>query len=74
MEEAKAEVMEFVDFLRNPSKYSDLGAKIPKVCEFCHVHVPFFDYQSSGIPYHLGGSSVWTTRHGEDTPGQGHCH
>lgn len=30
LEEAKVEVMEVVDFLRNPSKYSDLGGKIPK--------------------------------------------
>lgn len=30
LEEAKVEVMEVVDFLRNPNKYSDLGGKIPK--------------------------------------------
>lgn len=30
LEEAKVEVMEVVDFLRNPGKYSDLGGKIPK--------------------------------------------
>uniref|UniRef100_A0A6G1SJT2 AFG3-like protein 2 n=1 Tax=Aceria tosichella TaxID=561515 RepID=A0A6G1SJT2_9ACAR len=29
-EEAKQEIMEFVNFLRNPEKYTDLGAKIPK--------------------------------------------
>lgn len=29
-EEAKLEIMEFVNFLRNPQKYTDLGAKIPK--------------------------------------------
>lgn len=29
-EEAKQEIMEFVNFLRNPQKYTDLGAKIPK--------------------------------------------
>jgi len=28
--EAKVEVMELVDFLKNPQKYRDLGAKIPK--------------------------------------------
>ena len=27
---AKVEVMEIVDFLKNPKKYTDLGAKIPK--------------------------------------------
>ena len=30
LEEAKVEVMEIVDFLKNPKKYSDLGGKIPK--------------------------------------------
>lgn len=30
LEEAKVEVMEVVDFLKNPKKYSDLGGKIPK--------------------------------------------
>ena len=29
--EAKVEVMEVVDFLKNPEKYKSLGAKIPKV-------------------------------------------
>ena len=28
--EAKVEIMEIVDFLKNPKKYSDLGGKIPK--------------------------------------------
>ena len=30
LEEAKIEVMEIVDFLRNPAKYTALGGKIPK--------------------------------------------
>ncbi|ESW05219.1 hypothetical protein PHAVU_011G162000 [Phaseolus vulgaris] len=29
-DEAKLEIMEFVHFLKNPKKYEDLGAKIPK--------------------------------------------
>jgi len=29
-EEAKIEIMEFVNFLKNPSQYTELGAKIPK--------------------------------------------
>uniref|UniRef100_A0A8C0EFZ5 AFG3 like matrix AAA peptidase subunit 2 n=1 Tax=Bubo bubo TaxID=30461 RepID=A0A8C0EFZ5_BUBBB len=29
-EEAKLEIMEFVNFLKNPKQYEDLGAKIPK--------------------------------------------
>ena len=30
LEEAKVEVIEIVDFLKNPKKYTDLGGKIPK--------------------------------------------
>merc|ERR1719223_361981 len=30
MEQAKAEVVEFVDFLKSPAKYEKLGARIPK--------------------------------------------
>merc|ERR1719402_916384 len=29
-EEAKIEIMEFVNFLKNPARYEELGAKIPK--------------------------------------------
>lgn len=29
-EEAKIEIMEFVNFLKNPEQYIKLGAKIPK--------------------------------------------
>merc|ERR1719516_407811 len=29
-EEAKIEIMEFVNFLKNPNQYTELGAKIPK--------------------------------------------
>lgn len=31
-EEAKLEILEFVNFLKNPRQYQDLGARIPKVC------------------------------------------
>lgn len=30
LQEAKVEIMEIVDFLKNPNKYTDLGGKIPK--------------------------------------------
>ena len=33
MEEAKSEVMEFVDYLKKPQRYLELGARIPKVWE-----------------------------------------
>ena len=29
-EEAKLEIMEFANFLKNPQQYEDLGAKIPR--------------------------------------------
>lgn len=35
-EEAKLEILEFVNFLKNPQQYQDLGAKIPKVKT--HIH------------------------------------
>ena len=30
-EEAKIEILEFVNFLKHPARYEELGAKIPKV-------------------------------------------
>ena len=32
MDQAKLELQEVVDFLKNPDKYTKLGAKIPKGC------------------------------------------
>jgi cell division protease FtsH len=32
VEEAKAELVEIVDFLKTPKRFTDLGAKIPKGC------------------------------------------
>lgn len=43
-EEAKIEIMEFVNFLKSPKQYQDLGAKIPKVptCS-CKVDISIFN-------------------------------
>ena len=35
LHEAKVEVVEFVEFLRNPDKFKNLGAKIPKGALLC---------------------------------------
>ncbi len=34
-DEAKKEVMEFVEFLKDPKKFTDLGAKIPRGALLC---------------------------------------
>jgi SpoVK/Ycf46/Vps4 family AAA+-type ATPase len=38
-EEAKVEIMEFVNFLKRPELYKELGAKIPKVRNRQAIHV-----------------------------------
>lgn len=30
LDEAKVEIMEFVDFLKKPKKYKDLGVRLPR--------------------------------------------
>lgn len=63
LEEAKIEVMEIVDFLKNPKKYTELGGKIPKGALLVgppgtgktllakavagEAHVPFFSLSGS---------------------------
>lgn len=39
LQEAKLEVMEIVDFLQNPKKYTNLGGKIPKGVLFLALQV-----------------------------------
>ncbi len=41
-EEAKIEIMEFVNFLKNPKQYERLGAKIPKVAAKSVLFFLFF--------------------------------
>lgn len=36
-DEAKMEILEFVNFLKNPRQYKNLGAKIPKVCHVSKI-------------------------------------
>lgn len=45
---AKLELQEVVDFLKNPDKYTALGAKIPKVCAHCHSMGPCCQRLCSG--------------------------
>ena len=40
LDEAKEEVMEVVDFLKNPKKYTTLGGKSPKACCWSGLRVP----------------------------------
>ena len=63
VDEAKREIVEFVEFLKNPKKYTDLGAKIPKGALLCgppgtgktllakatagEANVPFFSISGS---------------------------
>ena len=39
LQEAKVEVMEFVDILQKPERYTKLGAKIPKAPPPCETRV-----------------------------------
>lgn len=47
-EEAKLEIIEFVNFLKNPAKYEALGAKIPRGA-ILKVSLLWFDLQSYNV-------------------------
>ena len=59
-DEAKAEIMEFVNFLRAPAKYKALGARIPKGRIACGPPWHWEDTAGQGnswgseraVPYH----------------------
>ena len=38
LREAKQEVMEFVDYLKRPDKFQELGAKVCSQCSYSHHH------------------------------------
>ena len=51
-EEAKLEIMEFVNFLKNPQQYIKLGAKIPKVNESVFLIITwiiFYYFQKGAV-------------------------
>ena len=54
-EEAKIEIMEFVNFLKNPSRYEELGAKIPKVSGQCLLTTV------AQLSTSIGCYTFWTT-------------
>jgi hypothetical protein len=48
---AKLELQEVVDFLKNPDKYTALGAKIPKGCLLVRALRLLVLHWVSGVPY-----------------------
>ena len=63
-EEAKLEIMEFVNFLKNPQQYEELGAKIPKVATLIQRRFTL-------TPTVSGSHSVGAPWHRQDATGQG---
>ncbi|XP_058807496.1 paraplegin isoform X2 [Phymastichus coffea] len=63
LHEAKTEVMEFVDYLKNPDRYKTLGAKVPRGCGktllakavATEANVPFLSMNGSEFIEMIGG-------------------
>lgn len=58
VEEAKNELQEVVEFLKNPQKFTVLGGKLPKGCNFTHsllniVHKLVIKYEVMSLSYLL---------------------
>jgi hypothetical protein len=59
--ESQLEIMEFVDFLKRPDKYRELGAKIPKgaLVLVCVCEVGGVDSSSFCIASYVKESLIW---------------
>ncbi len=53
MEEAKNEVVEFVDYLKYPQRYSELGARTPKVSPCWYIIVIIMASAILSFPFEL---------------------
>ena len=81
-DEAKKEIMEFVEFLKDSKRFTDLGAKIPKGALLCgppgtgktllakamagESNVPFFSISGSDFVEMFVGESIYSIRHHYD--------
>ena len=76
MEEAKQEVMEFIDYLKTPTQFTHLGARIPKVVSLKDSHMHWtqrlthaLDTETNTCTGHRDSHMHWTQRlaHALDT-------
>lgn len=81
-DDAKQELEEVVEYLKNPSKFTRLGGKLPKVCIglvylCCYFHfvilfcIAIPTVVSLKIDQISGNSSYWIARNGENSACQG---
>lgn len=64
-EEAKIEILEFVNFLKNPKMYEELGAKIPKVTllkELLQKKIPILIIAKTYLPPGSSLSGFWVLK------------
>ena len=68
--EAKKELIEVVDFLKDPAKYSQLGARLPKVILFCFLVETFFESEFIFFSLSKGRFACGPTRMWQNIVGQ----